>query len=358
VDVTVIYGSDFSVSGYFDDEFGTRFAWDTDLLDGYASEFLTTVDEGGARTAAGVVPTGLGDHLRRLKPRAVMQTGYGAPFHRRTFMSVANHRILQMMRAETIDHANERDSGKRLLRDTALRLLYSNFSGFLYIGERSKEHYKRLGVRDSQLYFSPYCVDESVFKSSEEDRIRFRDETRQALGIPEEGYMLLFSGKLSEWKAPSLLLDAIEQLPAWERQRTVAVFVGDGKLRESLGRSKVNVRLTGFKNQKELSPYFHAADLLVLPSRSETWGLVVNEALQHGIPCVVSAAVGSAPDLIESGVTGEVFSRGSARELAAGIRKVLAYTDATATRQACRRKVSSYSVAAAAEGIAKAFESL
>ena len=54
----------------------------------------------------------------------------------------------------------------------------------------------------------------------------------------------------------------------------------------------------GFLNQSEIPGAYVAADVLVLPSESETWGLVVNEALACGLPCVVSDACGSAEDLV------------------------------------------------------------
>jgi glycosyltransferase involved in cell wall biosynthesis len=113
----------------------------------------------------------------------------------------------------------------------------------------------------------------------------------------------------------------------------------------------------GFQNQKNLSPYFHASDLLVLPSRSETWGLVVNEALHHGVPCVVSEAVGAAPDLIHSNATGAVCPTGSASSLSEAITAMLPLLKRLETRQACRKAVNSYVVDEAAKGIATAFHS-
>ena len=67
VPVTAIYGSDFSVAGYRDAEFGTTFAWDTDLLSGYTPLFLSRVDSGGATSAEAVSTGGLRDMLRAEK---------------------------------------------------------------------------------------------------------------------------------------------------------------------------------------------------------------------------------------------------------------------------------------------------
>jgi glycosyltransferase involved in cell wall biosynthesis len=96
--------------------------------------------------------------------------------------------------------------------------------------------------------------------------------------------------------------------------------------------------------------------MLVLPSlRSETWGLVVNEALHHGIPCVVSDAVGCAPDLIEEGQTGAIAKSGSPESLAAAIVRMAGQLSDPGIRSNCRRKVNGFSIAKAADGIAQAW---
>jgi glycosyltransferase involved in cell wall biosynthesis len=119
------------------------------------------------------------------------------------------------------------------------------------------------------------------------------------------------------------------------------------------------VRFLGFQNQTELSRYYHAAELVVLPSaHSETWGLVVNEALHHGVPCVVSEAVGCAPDLVEPGVTGEVCETGSTPSLTAGLLRAIAMVNRGDVRDACRARVADYSVERAARGIAEAYDAM
>jgi glycosyltransferase involved in cell wall biosynthesis len=121
----------------------------------------------------------------------------------------------------------------------------------------------------------------------------------------------------------------------------------------------VRARFIGFRNQTQLSPYYHAADLLILPSlEGETWGLVVNEALHHGLPCVVSDAVGCAPDLIEDGSTGQIARAGCFQSLASALERSLILVDAPHVRSRCRAKVGPFSVEKAAEGIARAYREL
>jgi glycosyltransferase involved in cell wall biosynthesis len=361
IPVTAIYGSDFSVAGYRDREFGASFHWDTDLLSGHAASFLSTVAAGGARSADGVSARGLHAALRAAEPAAILLTGYSPSFYRSAWMAAWRARRPILLRAETTDHARERGAARDRLRNAALRIVYGSCTRLLYVGQRSSDHFTRLGIPGEKLVFSPYCVDTAAFELSEEARAHSRAATRQRLGIGSTEYLILFSGKLTGRKAPGLLPHAIRLLPPEIRARTTVAFLGSGELQAALEQlagtaPQIPTRFLGFQNQTQLSPYYHAADLLVLPSlHSETWGLVVNEALHHGVPCVVSEAVGCAPDLVEPGVTGEIAATGSAESLAAAIERALALVGRPEIRERCREKVSGYTVKKAAQGIAQAY---
>jgi glycosyltransferase involved in cell wall biosynthesis len=269
-----------------------------------------------------------------------------------------------LFRAETTDHARPRGPVNRRRPDRAMRWLYRRCAAMLYVGEHSRRHYLRLGCAEDRLVFSPYCVDTAPFAVDEQARQEYRTAVRAELELGEDQLAILFSGKLVPRKGPQLLLEAVRRLPASQRERACVLFLGDGELRESLRQSagadpKVQTAFLGFQNQRQLSRYYHAADLLVLPSlESETWGLVVNEALHHGLPCVVSDQVGSAPDLVLSGKTGETFPAGSAPALAEALGRARQLTGRSDVRQACRAQVERYSVSRAAEGIAQAFRAV
>ena len=364
IPMTVIYGSDFSVVGYQDREFGATFAWDTDLLSGYTPLFLSQVAQGGARSVEEVSARGLGRALQQAAPRAVLVVGYSPRFHQIALYQAWRAKCPILFRGETTDHARRRGPCKAWIWDCMLRRIYQTCTKLLYVGQHSYNHFKRLGCPDEKLVFSPYCVHVSPFEPDEAARVRFRPVVRQSLGITEAQTVLLFSGKLSLRKGPDLLLRAIKEFPPEIRRYIVVVFLGNGELREALQELAqspplIRVAFLGFQNQTLLSRYYHMADLLVLPSQhGETWGLVVNEALHHGLPCVLSEGVGCAPDLIEPGVTGDLFETGSARSLAAAIRRAIALIGRSEIRERCRHKVSGYTVAKAAEGIARAYQAV
>ena len=360
IPVTAIYGSDFSVVGYRDREFGTTFAWDTDLLSGYRSVFLSRTGSPGSRD--GRVSVGsLGQALAAAKPTAVLLTGYSPRFHQLAFYCAWRLGAPILFRGETTDHARDRSPARAWLRDQALRVLYGRCAVLLPVGRRSSEHFRRLAPSTAPSVFSPYCVDSSTFDGDEAARERLRAPTRRSLGLTESDVALLFSGKLVPRKGPDLLVRAVAELEADVRARVALVFLGEGELRstlESLARrlGLDRVRFLGFQNQTELSRYYHAADLLVLPSlHSETWGLVVNEALCHGVPSVASGAVGCLPDLIEPGSTGETFQTGCVPSLASALLRSFSLVGRRDVRDACRAKVAAYSVERGAHGIAEAY---
>lgn len=361
VPVTAIYGSDFSVAGYHDTEFRASFKWDSDLLSGYSSVFLSQVAVGGARTAEHVSTRGLRAALQAIRPSAIMLVGYSPRFHRSAWFEARRTGLPLLFRGETTDEAMDRDWVRTRVRDAALRAAYRTCARLLYIGAASHAHFRRLGVPESRLVRSPYCVDVAPFQTDEAARARLRATARAALGIADGQLALLFSGKLSGRKGVDLIPAAVRMLPAGVRERIVVLLVGDGDERESLDGAarqdpRVTTVFTGFVNQSKLSACYHAADLLVLPSRqSETWGLVVNEALHHGVPCIVSDRVGCAPDLIEPGVTGAVFPANSVADFAGAILRTLPLAGLDETRAACRAAVSAYTVERAADGISTAY---
>jgi glycosyltransferase involved in cell wall biosynthesis len=227
---------------------------------------------------------------------------------------------------------------------------------FCYIGARAKDHFVRFGVPESRLFFSPYSVDSRHFEAMRE---RWDRETaRRELGIPSDARVILFSGKLIPRKAPLLLLEAVRRLRVLDR--TWVVIVGDGELRdpvESLGRAALGERLVlpGFVNQNHLGAYFGAADVFVLPSRFETWGLVVNEAMESGLPVVVGSRVGCHRDLVVEGSTGTVFQDGDPEALARALDAILTDPErAAAMGRAAKEHVRAYGTDATVRGIVRA----
>jgi len=297
--------------------FGRAFAWDLPLTDGYA---WTELERAGRRPD---LDRFAALRLRRpgrwLEPEvdALVVTGW----HRLPLVQLAlaaRRRGIPAIARGDSPGGRRRGVARRLLLRAWLRL----FAAFLVVGEANRAFYRELGVPPERLFDCPHFVDNRRFAAGAVAGGAIREEARRRWGAGPNEPVLLFCGKLIPEKNVEELLEASALLGRDTRFRLVVV--GDGPLRADLERRAaalgLEVHWEGFRNQSELPATYAAADLLVLPSRSESWGLVVNEALACGLPAVTSDQVGCVPDLVLPGETGEVYPAGDPAALAARLR--------------------------------------
>jgi glycosyltransferase involved in cell wall biosynthesis len=208
------------------------------------------------------------------------------------------------------------------------------------------QYVRHYGAPAERVFFAPHFVDTDFFRSRSSLGADARLRTREALGIEADEIVVLFVGRLIALKRPADVPRALVGLRGNGRSYR-AVFAGAGPLeaevRETGRRLGVATTLLGFRNQTELPAVYAAADMLVLPSEQETWGLVVNEAMACGLPVVVSDRVGCAPDMVEPGTTGEVFRCGDVAELASAIGRVSSRLGSAAVAEALQRRTQAYS---------------
>jgi len=354
LDVKVFYFSDLSVRGDIDPGFSVPVAWDVPLLEGYQSEFITrNADLQRPGSVAMPDPKGL---LRNGRFDWALIQGYTHCFERQVIQAAGRLGIKVLIRGEFSDLDRGRGPIKEFLRRRYLKWFYSHVDAFCTIGQDARRHLLRWGVPDDRLFFSPYCVDTTHFHQQSEEFDR--NTTRARLGLTNGVFTFLFSGKLIPRKEPLLLLEAFERLS--DRENMALIVLGDGPLKDRVvqrGRAILGPRFLfqGFVNQSHLGQYFLAADAFVLPSNFETWGLVVNEAMQFGLPVVVSHMVGCGRDLVPENRTGFVFPSGDSEALGDCLRK-LAEDRQLARRMGrqSRQVISAYTVEAAVDGILKA----
>ncbi|MFM8316311.1 MAG: glycosyltransferase, partial [Deltaproteobacteria bacterium] len=115
----------------------------------------------------------------------------------------------------------------------------------------------------------------------------------------------------------------------------------------------------GFQNQSHLPNYYYAADVLVVPSVKEPWGLVVNEAMASGTPVIASDCVGASYDLIEVGKTGYVFKSNDQESLAKTlVRFYETFSQSGFSSDYIRSKVSAFNIENSASGFVEALRSI
>jgi glycosyltransferase involved in cell wall biosynthesis len=211
---------------------------------------------------------------------------------------------------------------KRILMS---RLLFKLASGFLCAGSSNRDLYSLYGVPDRKLVQFAYSWDYSSFLENA-DRLRAeKNDFKKELGIPLDKKIILFCGRLAMEKDVSLLLKAYRKVDA---ENKMLVLVGDGPLKASfedyIKEHKIeSVRFFGFQDRSKISKYYAIADLLVLPSIQETWGIVVSEALCCSLPVIISDQVGSGRDMVKHGQNGYIFPSGDDDSLAGHLNQLI-----------------------------------
>ena len=304
--IHVIYASDYSLRGTRDPEFSQGVQWDDSLLEGYNSTILdstrTTVPLGWTSLFSFRLP-GL---ILQKRPKAILLTSLNFIYDYTAYITALTAGIQVWIRCETQDDAYERTFFKDLFRSLYYTLVYSGITKAFYIGELNREHWLRHGLKLEQLNPAYYCTDDRIQVLTRLVKQGRRSVLRKKLGIKPHDICISFFGKLISKKDPELLLRAVRYLDTTFQKRVVLLYVGNGillhKLRERYDSldAKYNIRLicAGFLSQQEIIDYYLATDITVLPSRraGETWGLVINEALQAGSSVITTKNVGCSAD--------------------------------------------------------------
>jgi glycosyltransferase involved in cell wall biosynthesis len=331
VEPTVYFGSRHGLDEAADREFGTAFRWDVPLVDGYDHVFLSNrARRPDVSRFGGIRVPDVARHWAAGRFDAALVLGWQSVGHLQAMRAAHAAGIPLLVRGEshlgTGEGSGVRTRLRRALwypvRERVYRSMLARAAGVVAIGTRNAEFYRHFGVAEDRLHLATYCVDNRRFALDDGERARARAGLRAAWGVAEGATVFVASGKLVPRKRP-LDVVAAAALAAAAGHDVHVVFVGDGGERGALlARAAAlgiagRVRVAGFVNQRELPRWYAAADALVLASEaSETWGLVVNEAMAAGLPVLVSAAAGCAPDLVREGFNGWTFPVGGVEALA------------------------------------------
>jgi glycosyltransferase involved in cell wall biosynthesis len=362
--IHVAYGSDLSIRGGRDPGFAQSVVWDTDLLAGYPSTILRSDLTHYPSSWNALDGRGVWGLIRRLRPDAVLLNSLNYRYDAVCYAAARLQGIQVWMRCETQDHAFPRSWLKNLIRSAYYRLVYTGITQAFPIGCLNREHWIRHGLRPRQLRQAHYCTPDRAASLSLQERESRREALRNQLGLGPHQLLVTFFGKLIAKKDPALLFESVPYLSETIRQRLSLVYVGSGELQKELeaqaitvkARDGITTHFAGFVNQSALLDWYLAADVVVLPSQhaGETWGLVVNEALQAGCAVVVSDAVGCSADF-GSWERFRTIPVGSALHLADAITELARYPrsfDWAAVR------LNHYSIEAAAQALVSAIAEL
>ncbi len=356
LDFTVFYGSSDGVTPY-DDGYGRPIAWDSDLTAGYRSVFLRTAE----RTP------GLGTHFWATRNWDIVPTLlresfdvlWMAGYYSATYLMAA---LAQRAAGGALMFREEQTLlDSRSLANVVLKQLivrpYLRLGYGLYISSENRRWLENHGLRDERLFPAPYTVDNRFFQARASELADQRESLRASFGIaPDAGPVIVTVSRLIPKKQPLFLLEAFRQVR--ERHRCVLLIVGSGpaepELRERVRSAGIeDVVFAGFLNRTEVANAYAVADVFALLSREkETFGLVVNEAMNFGLPIVVSDRVGCALDLVSHEHNGFIVPASSARAAAGAFERLVCDADLRERMGAAsRERIDTWSVEQSARGI-------
>jgi glycosyltransferase involved in cell wall biosynthesis len=220
IDFEVIYYTDHTLGG-LDNEFGININWDIPLLKGYKYQFLKNYAKNPDVFGQfwGLVNWGVISYLIRSRPNFVVLHGWSS-FSNLLLLVVANLlRIKIIMKAES---PLKQERGKSKKNKLFKKLILKMCNRFLYIGKENKAFYKSLGIKEHQLFYSPYCVDNDRFKKDISLYNKEIDDIRISLKIDAENRIALFCGKFIDKKRP---LDLVKALKEIKNKNLSLVFV-------------------------------------------------------------------------------------------------------------------------------------
>ena len=308
--------NDFGNRPFFDHDFNKIIQWDIDVVEGYKRRLLKNISPRPSTSFFGQINPGIISLLLSPnRPDIILIWGWNSISHLLAIFTAKIMGVKLYLRAETtLDYENRLPYIKRKVKKFLLPVFFKLFDGFLYLGKQNLSFYHYMGVRADNLYFMPYCVT----RFSKKLTIRKLKNIRR----------FLFVGKLSFKKRPDIVMQAFatlcRELPKLDITLTI---VGDGEMRphvKTICEQNDAIQFYGFANQLELKDIYQEHDAIILPSdERETWGLVVNEALQNGLAAITSDRVGCRSDLIEVGKNGVIFDYGDANSLTKCMRQLV-----------------------------------
>lgn len=289
----------------------------------------------------------LTSEVLKTKSQLVVLPGY----HRPEYWAMLAACIMTRKRRAVFCDSTAFDRPRRLLTSIPKRLFFSLCDGYFGFGERSREYLMSLGAKRERIFVP--CQAAALPRSFSRgqalgERLAARRDARP---------VLLYVGRLSEEKAIDTLLDAFVHVLGTVPQALLRI-VGTGGLRDALADRVAAlaledaVQFVGSLQDEPLSREYFGATCLVLPSHSEPWGLVVNEALNHGCPAVVSDRCGCVPELVVEGETGLSFPAGDVDALTRTlIAAIGCFDDAERTAHACMSRIARFDPRSAALNI-------
>ena len=241
---------------------------------------------------------GVGRALAKAAPDVILCGGYNYVASWQSLIWARRRKIPFFLWSEST-HLDQRR--RHALVELLKNKFLSKCSGFVVPGRSAQEYLRALKINEDRIFIAPNAVDNDLFSRVAAAARQNAAVRRSELVLP--GRYFLFAGRLVREKGVFELLSAYAQLEESMRRQIGLVFVGDGASRQQLEMAAAaispgTIRFAGFAQRDHLTTYYALAEMLILPTHTDTWGLVVNEAMACALPVILSRAAGCAVDLL------------------------------------------------------------
>lgn len=320
ITVKVFYTWSQAKSKVYDVDFKLERSWDIDLLDGYDYTFVNNVsNKPGSHHYKGIVNPTLVHEIEQWEADALLVYGWNFSSHLKALRYFKGKKTIYSRGDSTLLDEPAGFSIKKIIRRVALTWVYRHIDFALYVGTANKNYYLAHGLKLNQLIYAPHAIDTNRFAANDDEQNARALKWRSELGITADEIVFLFAGKLSKKKNPEILIQAFKTVRDESDKNMKLVIAGNGELETKLKdnfEKDADIRFVGFQNQSIMPVLYRMADVYVLSSKSETWGLAVNEAMACSRTVVLSNKCGCAVDLVKENINGYVFERDNVHDLA------------------------------------------
>ena len=205
----------------------------------------------------------------------------------------------------------------RAIKRKVLPILFKCIDKFAYSCDGNRRYFEEYGVENEKFIFMPCAVNNEYYLELIKESVTQVHEIRDRYKVPEEHFTILFCARFTDRKRP---IDLIKAVSAIDHAGITILFVGDGPKRDAMERaakdSEVNAIFTGFLTTEELTKLGVISHLAVNLSEKDPSPKSLNESMLFGLPVIVTDVLGTAKDLVESGVNGYIIPVGDTGSLA------------------------------------------
>jgi len=215
--------------------------------------------------------------------------------------------------------SHKEDKKRTYIRENIKKIFITRCNAAIAAGSKTTEYLVELGLSKEKIFaMGNVTKNDFFYKETRKFRAKRSFLIKKMNILP---YNFLYIGRFSKEKNIFFLLECFKNAQkSIEMDDWGLILIGNGPQKEGITdfinkNSIKNIFFTGYKQREEVPKYLALSDILILPSISEPWGLVVNEAMAAGLPILISKKCGSYPDLIIEGENGYSFDPYNVDEL-------------------------------------------